>query len=63
MRNTTRKSPGASNKLTKRELDARLKAARARLRDMKTKGLPLPNPTKEWSNSSIRSLSIALSGK
>lgn len=63
MRNITRKLPNTSGKLTQRELDERLKAARARLRDMKAKGKPLPNPTKEWSEPSIKSLSIALSGK
>ncbi len=63
MRNTTRKPQNTSTKLTKRELDARLKAARARLRDMKAEGKPLPNPTKDWSNPSIESLTIALSGK
>jgi hypothetical protein len=30
---------------------------------MKAKGKPLPNPTKDWSEPSIKSLSIALSGK
>lgn len=63
MRNITRKPPNTSSKLTKRELDERLKAARARLREMKAKGKPLPNPTKEWSKGSIESLSIALSGR
>lgn len=63
MRTTTRKRRTTSSKLTKRELDVRLKAARARLRDMKAKGKPLPNPTKEWSKESFESLSSALSGK
>jgi hypothetical protein len=30
---------------------------------MKANGEPLPNPTKDWSKESIKSLSIALSGK
>ena len=58
-----RKLPNTSGKLTKRELDERLKAARARLREMKAEGKPLPNPTKIWSKRSIESLSIALRGK
>lgn len=63
MRDTTRKLPNTPSKLTKRELDERLKAARARLREMKAKGEPRPNPTKDWSNDSIESLTIALSGR
>lgn len=63
MRIITRKPQNTSTKLTKRELDARLKAARARLREMKAEGKTLPNPTKDWSKASIKSLSIALSGK
>lgn len=58
-----RKQPSTSNKLSKNELESRLKAARARLRKMKAEGKPLPNPTKTWSKRSIESLSIALSGK
>lgn len=63
MRNITRKPQSTSSKLTKRQLDERLKSARARLREMKAKGKSLPNPTKEWSKDSIKSLTIALSGR
>lgn len=63
MSNTTQKRPGTSTRITRSELNARLKEARQYVREMKSEGKSLPNPTKNWSKDSIRSLSVALGRK
>jgi len=63
MSNTTQKLPATFKRITKRELNERLKVARAEIRQLKAEGKPLPNPTKEWSKESFESLSAALSGR
>lgn len=50
-------------KITRREWDKRLKAARAKDRQLKAEGKPRPNPTKSWSKESMRAFSNALSGR
>ncbi|MFW5883082.1 MAG: hypothetical protein ACOCVG_01825 [Verrucomicrobiota bacterium] len=64
MSTTTQKQQSTSFKrMTRKEFDARLKAGRARIRELKAAGKPLPNPTKAWSKKSIESLMEALSGR
>jgi len=57
---TTRKQPRASTKLTKAEIARRVKAARARNKELEAQG-KLPSPTKRWSKESLKSLQKALS--
>jgi len=59
------KQPQATSlpKITKREWQERLKAARAKERQRKKEGKPRPNPTKPWSEESWKALSEALSGR
>ena len=49
--------------MTRKEIDLRLKEARARNRKLKAEGKELPNPMKEWSRDSLESLTKALSGR
>ena len=48
-------------KITRREWDERLKAARERERALKAANQPRPNPTKSWSEDSWKNVSKALS--
>lgn len=55
--------PTSGTVMTRKELNRRLKEARARNRKLKAEGKTLPNPMKEWSRDSLESLTAALSGK